>query len=85
MEVLREEYGKDKFFEVFKTIAADNRSEFEDFKSLEEWYSNLLYSSYSSWERSQNERHNILFRRYLPNGSPLRIIPMNRLCGLLMK
>lgn len=40
---------------------------------------------YSSWERSQNERHNILFRRYLPNGSPLRIIPMNRLCGLLMK
>lgn len=23
---------------------------------------------YSSWERAQNERHNILFRRYLPNG-----------------
>lgn len=45
MEVLREEYGEDKFFEVFKTITADNGSEFEDFKSLDEWYSTLLCSS----------------------------------------
>ena len=37
MQVLREEYGEDNFSEVFKTITVDNRSEFEDLKSLEEW------------------------------------------------
>lgn len=37
MEVLRKEYGEDKFSKVFKTITADNGSEFEDLKSLKEW------------------------------------------------
>lgn len=36
MEVLREEYWEDTFSEVIKTITADNGSEFEDLKSLEE-------------------------------------------------
>lgn len=36
MEVHREEYGEDKFSEVFKTITAENVIEFENLKSLEE-------------------------------------------------
>ena len=32
---LRDEYGEDKFSKVFKTITADNWSEFEDLKSIE--------------------------------------------------
>jgi integrase, catalytic region len=69
MEVLRKEYGEDKFSNVFKTITADNRSEFEDLKSIEEWGVQIYFAHpYSSWERAQNERHNRLFRRYVPKG-----------------
>ena len=69
MEVLREEYGEDKFSEVFKTITADNGSEFEDLKSIEEWGVQIYFAHpYSSWERAKNERHNRLFRGYVPKG-----------------
>lgn len=86
MAVLREEYGEDKFFEVFKTITADNGGEFEDIKSLEEWGYQIHFAHpYSSWKRAQNERHKRLFADMFLRESPLRIIPMNRLCGLLMK
>ena len=37
MEVLRKEYGEKNFSKVFKTITADNGTEFENLKSLEEW------------------------------------------------
>lgn len=51
MEVLRKEYGEDKFSEVFKIITADNGSEFEDLKSLEEWGVQIYFAHpYSSWE-----------------------------------
>lgn len=69
MEVLMKEYGEDKFYKVFKTITADNGSEFEDLKSLEEWGVQIYFAHpYSSWERAQNERHNRLFRRYVHKG-----------------
>lgn len=35
MEVLREEYGEEKFTEIFKTITADNGSEFDTLSELE--------------------------------------------------
>jgi len=58
MEVLREEYG-DEFCEVFKTITADNGSEFERLSELEEYGVGIFFAHpYSSWERPQNERHN---------------------------
>mgnify|MGYP001018859951 CR=1 FL=1 len=76
MEVLRKEYGEDKFYKVFKTITADNRSEFENLKSLEEWGVQIYFAhSYSSWERAQNERHNRLFRRYVPKGASIENCP----------
>ena len=68
---LREEYG-DKFGEVFKTITADNGSEFSELSQLEA-YGTTTYSAhaYSSWERGQNERHNGLLRQYIPKGVSL--------------
>lgn len=69
LEVLREEYSS-CFNEVFKSIAADNGCEFESLATLEEQYGVRIYFAhpYSSWERPQNERHNRIFRRYIPKG-----------------
>ncbi|XOQ44706.1 MAG: IS30 family transposase [Clostridium sp.] len=69
METLREEYGEAKFSEVFKTITADNGTEFERLSELETWGVGIYFTHpYSSWERAQNERHNRIFRRYVPKG-----------------
>lgn len=69
MEVLCEEYGEEKFAEVFKTITADNGTEFESLASLEKYGIKVYFAHpYSSWERAQNERHNRIFRRFVPKG-----------------
>jgi len=69
MEVLREEYGEERFAQIFKTITADNGSEFERLSELSAWGCEVYFAHpYSSWERAQNERHNRLFRRYVPKG-----------------
>jgi len=68
MKALREEYG-DRFGHVFKTITVDNGSEFADFTEVEQWGAEVYFAHpYTSWERPQNERHNGLFRRYVPKG-----------------
>jgi IS30 family transposase len=68
MSHLRTDYG-DAFSQIFKTITADNGSEFEDFSKVEEWGTQVYFAHpYSSWERPQNERHNGLLRRYIPKG-----------------
>ena len=68
MEVPREEYGG-KFSSVFKTITSENGTEFSELSNLEK-YGVLVYFAhpYSSWERPQNERHNRIFRRFVPKG-----------------
>lgn len=69
LEVLRQEYGKNKFSEVFKTITADNGCEFEALAQIEKCGTKVYFAHhYSSWERPQNERHNRIFRRYVPKG-----------------
>ena len=69
LEVLREEYGDEYFSVIFKSITADNGTEFERLAELEEWGVDIYFAHpYSSWERAQNERHNRLFRRYVPKG-----------------
>ena len=69
LEVLKEEYGEEYFNEVFKSITADNGSEFEGLSILEEYGVKVYFAHpYSSWERPQNERHNRIFRRYIPKG-----------------
>ena len=67
MDTLRKEYGKSHFSNVFQTITADNGSEFSELSGLEKYGVSVYYAHpYSSWERPQNERHNRIFRRYLP-------------------
>lgn len=69
LEVLRNEYGYEFFGTVFKTITTDNGSEFNDLSKLEEYGVKVYFAHpYSSWERPQNERHNRIFRRYIPKG-----------------
>lgn len=72
MKSLRKEYG-DRFDQVFKTIAVDNGSEFADFSRVEQGCGTKVYFThpYSSWERPQNERHNGMFRAYVPKGASI--------------
>ena len=68
MQSLREEFG-DKFSQVFKTITVDNGSEFSAFSQVESWGCAVYFAHpYTSWERPQNERHNGLFRTFVPKG-----------------
>lgn len=68
MNLLHDEYG-DKFSEVFKTITADNGSEFSELSRFEEWGTKIYFAHpYSSWERARNEHHNGMFREFVPKG-----------------
>ncbi len=68
MQNLRNEYGE-KFSQVFKTITVDNGSEFSSFAQVENWGSQIYFAHpYTSCERPQNERHNGLFRAFVPKG-----------------
>jgi IS30 family transposase len=52
----------------FKTITADNGTEFHDYKAVEETTDVKFYfaTPYHSWERGSNENFNGLLRQYLP-------------------
>jgi len=81
LEVLREEYGADKFAEVFKSITADNGSEFDRLSELSDWGVEVYFAHpYSSWERAQNERHNRIFRRYIPKGCSIENYSAEQIC-----
>ncbi len=68
MNALHNEYGNN-FSEVFKTITVDNGSEFADFAQVAAWGCQVYFAHpYTSWERPQNERHNGLFRAFVPKG-----------------
>lgn len=62
------------FSEVFKTITADNGSEFLDSGAIKEasgcW--EVYYAHpYSSWERGSNENGNRILRRFIPKGTDI--------------
>ena len=47
----------------------DNGSEFSAFSQVENWDCAVYFAHpYTSWERPQNERHNGLFRTFVPKG-----------------
>ena len=72
LDVLREEFGSEKFAEVFKTITADNGSEFAKLSEVEGWGVSVYFAHpFSSWERPQNERQNRIFRRFVPKGKSI--------------
>ena len=62
------------FDEVFKTITADNGSEFLDSESIKTaaGCDEVYYAHpYSSWERGSNENGNRILRRFIPKGSDI--------------
>jgi IS30 family transposase len=52
----------------FKTITADNGTEFHQYRKIEERHKTKFYfaNPYHSWERGSNEHVNGLIRQYLP-------------------
>ena len=71
---IERQMGTEAFRTVFKSITADNGSEFLDHEALERSVSNgsrthIYYSHpYSSWERESNENANRIIRRFIPKG-----------------
>ena len=65
---LQSYYG-DNFSKIFKSITADNGSEFADLcnSAVQIYYAH----PYSSWERGTNERQNGLVRFFIPKGTPI--------------
>jgi IS30 family transposase len=67
------------FSKVFRTITADNGSEFLDWKMLEESKlrpgkkRTVMYYAhpYSSYERGTNENNNRIIRRFIPKGTDI--------------
>ena len=68
MKNLQMHYG-DNFSKIFKSITADNGSEFADLcnSAVQIYYAH----PYSAWERGTNERQNGLVRFFIPKGTPI--------------
>lgn len=60
--------------DLFKTITADNGTEFHGFRQIEDATGVTLYfaTPYHSWERGTNENTNGLIRQYLPKGQSMK-------------
>jgi len=73
MKELQERVGS-SFAKIFRSITADNGSEFADLSVLlAPWNCPVYFSHpYSSWERGTNERHNGLIRRFIPKTKSIR-------------
>lgn len=58
---------------AFKTITADNGTEFHQYRQIEKECSAKFYftNPYHSWERGSNENCNGLIRQYLPKGESM--------------
>ena len=75
---IERQMGTEAFRVVFKSITADNGSEFLDFQALEKSVrgsaprTHIYYAHpYSSWERGTNENTNRMIRRFIPKGSDI--------------
>jgi len=81
IERARKRVGGD-FSKVFKTITADNGSEFLDSKAIKRaaMCREVYYAHpYSSWERGSNENGNRMLRRFIPKGTDLGELTEERL------
>ena len=72
---IEQEFGKEMFKKIFKSITADCGSEFMDFDGIEkspsgEKRTELYFAHpYCASERGTNENHNRMLRRFFPKGS----------------
>ena len=71
---IERQMGKEGFRVIFKSITADNGSEFLDCEAFEKSVfggkrTHIYYTHpYSSWERGSNENANRIIRRFIPKG-----------------
>ena len=65
----------------FKSVTADNGSEFLDFKSIEKALKCKVYYAhpYSSWERGSNENANGMIRRFFPKGTDFGKVRLDKI------
>ncbi len=81
---LKKQFGK-YFYHIFKSITADNGSEFKDAigMSLIDVKGNcvkIYYThAYSSWERGSNENFNKMIRRFFPKGTDFHKITSKKI------
>lgn len=73
--------------ELFKTITADNGTEFHDYKRIEATTRVPVYfaTPYHSWERGTNENTNGLIRQYLPKRVSMRNLTQHRCNAIALK
>ena len=66
--------------ERFRTITADNGTEFHDYRALEAATGVPFYfaTPHHSWERGTNENTNGLLRQYLPKGTSLAALTQSQ-------
>ena len=65
--------GNPNFPKLFKSITADNGSEFASLSEALQGLSSVYFAHpYSSWERGTNEKHNGILRRFIPKGKSLK-------------
>ena len=71
LKALFQSFGS-KYTEVFKSITADNGSEFANLAGLEEVGIKVFFTHpYSSFEKGTVECHNRMLRRFLPKGKSI--------------
>ena len=73
--------------EWFKTITADNGTEFHAYRVLEDASGATIYfaTPYHSWERGTNENTNGLIRQYLPKGQSMEGLTQARCNAIARK
>ena len=72
---------------LFKTITADNGTEFHDYKKIEKATGVPIYfaTPYHSWERGTNENTNGLIRQYLPKRTSMKSVTQRRCNAIALK
>jgi IS30 family transposase len=71
----------------FKTITADNGTEFHAYREIEDATDVTIYfaTPYHSWERGSNENTNGLLRQYLPKGQSMQGLTQARCNAIASK
>lgn len=69
------------FSKIFRSVTADNSSEFNELSDiLEKYKSEACFSHpYSSWERASNERRNGIIRRFILKGKAIKHILLSEI------
>jgi IS30 family transposase len=83
---IERKFGAESFAETFKTVTADNGSEFLDMQGMEQSvfsqkkrYKMYYAHPYSSWERGSNENNNRIIRRFVKKGCDINTFTRNRI------